>query len=383
LVRSGWIAEAHEILTQLIPLGYVIDDALYQRICDARRAPPADQAKLAPHRPVGCLENGIVLSSLHFATQLTDEQKRAAFKCSVRKIDIETSTQCNRKCTYCSNSLNDRRSFNKYMPDAMFERLVTELASIDYCGQLSFVGHNEPLMHAEDIVRRVSFARPRLPNARIAVFSNSDYLNPEILKALEDCGVDDLNLTVHTAPGKIYDECAALQRMFDLARKLGLKPAIEEFLKKIKVHVALAGSKMDVTIRSADMQRVGHNQGGGVPGAGLQVKDRTAPCSESLFGFIIGHTGNVHPCSLVVADIPQHAHCVMGNLGEASIFDVYTGEKFIAWRRQLLTEGAKCAPCSACPCNTNGTPGNWSDMVRQAMTLAAAADAGMRKLNAA
>lgn len=383
LLRSGWIAEAHEILTQLVPLGYVIDEALNQRICEARRAPSAEQTKLAPHRPVGCLDNGIVLSSLHFSTHLTEAQKKAAFKSSVRKIDVETSTQCNRKCSYCSNSLHDRRSFNKYMPDAMFERLVTELSSIDYSGQLSFVGHNEPLMHADDIGQRLSFARPRLPNARIAVFSNGDYLDAEILKALEDGGVDDLNLTVHTAPGKTYDECAAMQRMFDTARKLGLKPSIEEFLKGIKVHVALAGSKMNVTIRAADMQTVGHNQGGGVPGAGLQVQGRTDPCTESLFGFIVGHTGNVHPCSLVVADIPQHAHCVMGNLGEASIFDIYTGAKFIDWRRQLLTEGPKCAPCSACPCNTKETPGNWSDMVHQAMELAAVADAGVRKLNAA
>ncbi len=383
LVRTGWIAEAQEILTQLTPLGYVVDEALNQAICEARRAPPAEQSKLEPHRPVGCLENGIVLSSLHFAAQLTDAQKRAAFKSSVRKIDVETSTQCNRKCSYCSNSLHDRRSFNKYMPDAMFERLVTELATIDYSGQLSFVGHNEPLMHADDLVKRLSFARPRLPSARIAVFSNSDYLNAEILKALEDCGVDDLNLTVHTAPGKTYDECVALQRMLDLARKLGLKPSVEEFLKGIKVHLCLAGSKMNVTIRSADMQRVGHNQGGGVPGAGLQVKSRTAPCVESLFGFIVGHTGNVHPCSLVVADIPQHAHCVMGNLNAASIFDVYASEKFIAWRRQLLTNGDKCAPCSACPCHTKDTPDNWNEMVHKAMMLAADADAGTRKRNAA
>lgn len=383
LVHSGWTETAATVLAEMSKLNYAVDETLAATIRAAAHDPHQSESLVAPHVPLGCLNNGVVLSSLHFASRLSAEQKRAAFKASVRKIDVETSTQCNRRCSYCSNSLHDRRSANTYMDDAVFERLIGDLSSIDYGGQLSFVGHNEPLMHIDNLEKRLAFARPRLPNARMTVFSNGDYLDADILKVLEACDIDELNLTVHTAPGKSYDDCAALQRMFDLAKSIGLKPAIDEWLKGIKVVVSFHGSKLAITIRHADMQRVGHNQGGGVPGAGIKVESRTKPCAESLFGFIVGYTGNVHPCSLVVADIPQHAHCVMGNIKDRSIFDIYTGEKFVAWRRQLLIDGRKGEPCSACPCFSDSTPENWSEMVRQAMAIAELADAGQLQSDAA
>jgi radical SAM protein with 4Fe4S-binding SPASM domain len=376
LMHSGWTTTADTVLRQMKEMGYAIDEALAAAIAEALKNPENAETKIAPHVPLGCLNNGVVLSSLHFASRLSEYQKRSAFKSSVRKIDIETSTQCNRRCSYCSNSIHDRRSANTYMADAVFERLINELAEIDYCGQVSFVGHNEPLMHFDNLEKRIAYARPRLPNARITVFSNSDYLNADMLKMLEERDIDDLNLTIHPGNGKPYDEIAAMQRMFDLAKKLNLKPEIEEFMKSIKVGMLYKGSKFPITIRAADMQKAGHNQGGGVPGAGVKTEGRTDPCAESLFGFIVGYTGNVHPCSLVVADIPAHAHCIMGNIKDTSIFDIYTGEKFIAWRRRLLVKGPKAEPCASCPCYVGSTPANWGESVQNAMAVAAAADAG-------
>jgi|GEM_PF-984534 len=372
LARGGWIGEAYHLLRDVVQAGHLVDDALYQDICVAYRSRDVTASVLAPHQPVGCLEDDVLLTSLHFAAGLTAEQKKVVFKSAVRKIDVETSTQCNRRCSYCSNSLHDRRSTNRYMADDIYRRLVTELAEIGYTGQLAFVGHNEPLMHMDDLVPRIALARRHLPHARIAVFSNGDYLTRDVLDRLEESGVDSLLVTMHTAPGKPYEECTALLRALELARNLGLKPVIEEMLLRIKTVISLSGSKIAISIRHADMGTVGHNQGGGIPGAGLQISGRKQPCAESLFGFILGYTGNVHPCSLVVADIPQHAHCVMGNLAAQSIFDIYAGEKFIAWRKSLLVDGPKPEPCTACPSHTCSTPPNWSEMVHGAMALAEA-----------
>jgi radical SAM protein with 4Fe4S-binding SPASM domain len=380
LVDCGWTATAETVLTEMGRAGFTMDADLAAMIHAAAHAPCRSESAIAPHVPLGCLDNGVVLSSLHFASRLSVEQKRAAFKASVRQINVETSTQCNRRCSYCSNSLHDRRSANTYMDDAVFERMVTELQSIDYGGLLTFVGYNEPLMHSEDLERRLAFARPRLPNTRITLFSNGDYLDADVLKMLEERGLDELYLTVH-APD--YDEGSALQRMCDLAKKLELKPSIYKFVPGAKLELSLTGSKIGILIRHADMQRVGHNHGGAVPGAGVKVEGRTAPCGVSLISFNVGYTGNVYPCNVVVADIPQHDHCIMGNLKDASIFDIYTGDKFIAWRRELLIEGRKGDPCAVCPSFCDSTPGNWSDMVRQAIDLAAMADATQLQSDAA
>ena len=380
LVKCGWTATADMVLAEMVKLGFTVDAELAAKIHAAAHDPYQSETAIAPHVPLGCLDNGIVLSSLHFANQLNEAQKRAAFKASVRQINVETSTQCNRRCAYCSNSLHDRRSSNTFMDDAMFERLVTELQSIDYAGLLTFVGYNEPLMHSDDLERRIAFARPRLPNTRITIFSNGDYLDADLLKMLEERGVDELYLTVH-APE--YDEGNALQRMCDMAKKLELKPSIYKFAPGAKLELQLSGSKVGILIRHADMQRVGHNHGGGVPEAGVQVEGRTAPCGVSLISFVIGYTGNVYPCSMVVADIPEHDHCIMGNIKESSIFDVYTSDKFVAWRRELQVEGRKHHPCSVCPSFCSSTPKNWSDMARQAMDVADSADARRLRSDAA
>jgi radical SAM protein with 4Fe4S-binding SPASM domain len=380
LVRCGWTATAANVLTEMGKLGFAVNADLAAEVRAAAHDPYRRETDIAPHVPLGCLDSGVVLSSLHFATDLSAEQKRAAFKASVRQINVETSTQCNRRCAYCSNATNDRRSANVFMDDAVFERLVTELQSIDYNGLLTFVGYNEPLMHFENLEQRIAFARSRLPHARLTIFSNGDYLDSDMLKALEACGVDELYLTIH-APD--YDECSAMQRMFDMAKKLELKPSIYKFVPGAKLELSLAGSKMGILIRHADMKRVGHNHGGGAPDAGVKIEDRRAPCGVSLISFNVGYTGNVYPCNVVVADIPQHDHCIMGNIKDTSIFDVFTGDKFIAWRRELLLDGRKGDPCSACPSFCHSTPENWSESVRQAIAVAAAADAGVLRTSAA
>lgn len=83
------------------------------------------------------------------------------------------------------------------------------------------------------------------------------------------------------------------------------------------------------------------------------------------------------------ADIPEHDHCIMGNIKDTSIFDIYAGDKFTAWRRELLTEGRKGDPCAVCPSFCGSIPENWSNMVRHAIDLAAEADARQLQSNAA
>ena len=65
-----------------------------------------------------------IISTLHFSVLDDDRLKREAFRQAVYYIDVETSSQCNRKCLYCPNSVNDRLSANQFMDDTVFVSFI-------------------------------------------------------------------------------------------------------------------------------------------------------------------------------------------------------------------------------------------------------------------
>src|SRR6185503_14926897 len=80
-------------------------------------------------------DSNTIFSSLQFKRLSSERDMKTAFKQAVNKIEIETSTQCNRHCTYCPNSkpgFEHRRTSNAFMDKGMFEKLLADLKEIDY-----------------------------------------------------------------------------------------------------------------------------------------------------------------------------------------------------------------------------------------------------------
>ncbi len=144
-----------------------------------------------------------VLSTLHLQENHDPVLKREAFKQAVNHVYIETSSQCNRRCSYCPNNQNDRISNNYFMDDEIYNRILSELALINYSKEFHFVGYNEPLMHIDNLLGRIEQARAALPLATIVVFSNGDYLSSSKLDALTAAGMNGLVLAVHLAPAPL------------------------------------------------------------------------------------------------------------------------------------------------------------------------------------
>jgi molybdenum cofactor biosynthesis enzyme MoaA len=147
-----------------------------------------------------------IISTLHFSVLDDDRLKREAFRQAVYYIDVETSSQCNRKCLYCPNSVNDRLSANQFMDDTVFVSFINDLHAIDYRRELHFVGYNEPLLYMEDVLGRIALARAKLPRATITVFTNGDYLEREGVDQLIAAGADEIKISVYLAPGRPYTD---------------------------------------------------------------------------------------------------------------------------------------------------------------------------------
>jgi hypothetical protein len=329
------------------------------------------KSAIGPHKPLVVLGNQVV-GTLHFTSSLSEYQKRIAFKSAVRLIDLETSSQCNRRCEYCVNATydetRDRFSKNIFMNDEIFASIIDPLAEIGFVGRIAFHYLNEPLMFVDSLVERIAFARQKLPNATLTVYTNGDFLTRPVLDRLAAAGVNAVEITAHLQRGQNYTESKILTRIFNKAKELGLAAVLSDYREGESIGFTLSGSSMAVRMILVNYMRYGHSRGNLLDGVGRQVEARTKPCKQPLDWFVVNYTGAVTACCDLVADSPAHRNFVTGQLSTSNIFDIYSGPAYVSWRKGTMMSGEKRDPCGACPSDIDREfmPG-WDDLIAQAI----------------
>lgn len=369
LLDNGWVEEAYARCQDAAKAGTPVDSAVVAKVEAAYRALTPEQS-MGGHKPLVGMRDRQIFSGLHFSHDLTDHQKRVAFKSGVGFINIETSSQCNRVCDYCPNGMYDRRTFNSFFDKEAYERIVDDLASIDFHRRISLVGLNEPLLHMEDFTWRLRLLQQRLPKAYVLIFTNGDYLTREIFDHLVDCGVTDLRISIHLGRGKPYSERDMLQRIFSKANELGLTAELNEFAPDKSIGFAFKGSPIKVLMRQSNYMTQGNSRGEVMKGVGKQVEGRTIPCFLPYDNFIINYRGDVLPCCGTIGASEEIKPFIVGNVREQSIFDIYASKELTAWRRHTMRSGPLRHPCATCPEQWPGFPNDWERYVEQAVATA-------------
>lgn len=128
-----------------------------------------------------------------------------------KSVEIETTSICNRKCTYCPNYSN-KRPYG-YMEDELFYKIIDELSEIGFSGRFSPHFYGEPLLDKR-IVKFIDYTRKRLPNVFIKLFTNGDLLTYDLFLKLITAGIDVFRIAQHDEqPSKTITE--TLQRIDD------------------------------------------------------------------------------------------------------------------------------------------------------------------------
>ncbi len=109
-------------------------------------------------------------------------------------IEIETTTECNRKCVYCPNYKYDRGKH--LMSEKLFKKIIDELSSINFRGRVSSHFYGEPLLDKRLPVL-LKHVREKLPFSSIVIFSNGDYLTIDLFHKLIESGVNQFCITEH------------------------------------------------------------------------------------------------------------------------------------------------------------------------------------------
>jgi hypothetical protein len=276
------------------------------------------------------------------------EEAKNNFKKIIKIVEIEPHNYCNRRCSYCGNSLFNRNNEVILINKDIYCSILKDLSNIDYNGQIRLARYSEPLA-IEHIIDMVEEAKKYCPNSMTMIISNGDYLNESLLKKLKRKGLDRLHVSIH------YPE--NIPWTLDFAKNL-----MEKFRLRLKLKVLRHSEDADNILESLEMnnitfssncinyKKLGFDRGGELNELTDETYIRDSPCIQVFHNFTIDYDGTVMPCCNLRGDDPNHIQHKIGKieLEKENIFTLFGSSIFGQWRRSLAGFGKKEGPCISC-----------------------------------
>ena len=273
-------------------------------------------------------------------------QSSELFKSMVDKVEVEIFSYCNRRCWFCPNSYLDRHSTNHYLPENAYMKLLNDLSDINYSNLFSYHCYNEPL--ADDIVyTRIKQSREMMPDAKLDIYTNGDYVTKENIARLYKAGLNSLNIQAYLPKDELFIEEIVLARMKKLLYKIGLPHEMTRQDHNEWYQARIAYKDMEIRLYSRNFAFNGYDRGALVDVG--KKEQRSLPCMAPFKQVIVNFNGYVTPCCNIRSDAPQHKNYILGNIIDKSIFEIYSSSNIIEWRKRLFNyEIKKEPPCNSC-----------------------------------
>lgn len=236
-------------------------------------------------------------------------------------VEIETINRCNGNCDFCPVSRQSDTREYKLMAKELFEDIINQLADINYAGKLALFSNNEPFLD-EDILNKHKYAREKLPNAKMHLFTNGTLLKLEwfieIMNYLDELVIDNYQ------------------------QELKLIKPCEEIVRYCEKHPEL---KKRVTIVLRKPHEILSSRGGDAPNRKELISYGEDMCILPYKQLIIRPDGQVSLC----CNDPLGKN-TLGDLSKNSIMNVWNNDRFKTVRKALY-EGRKnwkhCEFCDA------------------------------------
>jgi len=128
-----------------------------------------------------------------------------------RAFAIEVTTHCNRRCSYCPQSVD--ATAVSFIKPAMLVTICDRLAELKWRGPVDFHFFNEPLLD-RGLEHKIGVLKSIVPKCLPRVLTNGDMLNDDRAKSLMNCGVFAILVSQHEGCTERWKE-----RMAALAAK--------------------------------------------------------------------------------------------------------------------------------------------------------------------
>ena len=248
---------------------------------------------------------------------------RNPFNKMFKTIEFETTSYCNRKCEYCPNvdfeRFGDKENF--FMREEVFEKLISQLKDMNFSGLISPHLYGEPLSDPR-MLEWSKFIKLNLPNSRLKIVTNGDYLTKDNFYNFIDAGVDIFYISKHSK--LLKKDCRDLIK--DLKQ--------EELSKYILVQ--------DFYKDFYEDQSMFTNRGGSISVDEKNNKKPPVNCSYATYP-VINSLGDLIMCCQ-----DFHNNYVFGNILDKHLKDIWFDKKNIDIRKKIYNYKLDLKICKDC-----------------------------------
>lgn len=234
-------------------------------------------------------------------------------------VEIETINRCNGNCSFCPVSRQKDTREYQIMEEGLFQSIIDQLAELQYHGRLALFSNNEPFLDP-DILPRHQYARKKLPNARMHLFTNGTLLTIEKFKELM-LYLDELIIDNYQQDLELIKPC-------------------REIVSYCEEHPDF---KKRVTIVLRKPQEILSSRGGDAPNRKELVSYGKDRCVLPFKQLIIRPDGKVSLC----CNDPLGKN-TLGDLKKDPILDVWNNDRFKMVRKCLYEGRANWKHCEYC-----------------------------------
>ncbi len=287
---------------------YMTDDLIFNPYKDNI------QRELSEDGWISILQNNKVIETVNYQVEKL-YNKNVLFN----HVEIETINRCNGNCDFCPVSKKNEKRELMIMDRKLFERIILQLSELNYDGRLALFSNNEPFLD-EDILDKHRYAREKLPNVRMHLFTNGTLLTVEKFKELMSY-LDELIIDNYMEDLKLIRPC-------------------EEIKRYCETHPEL---KKKVTIVLRNPREVLSTRGGDAPNRKKMISFGKERCVLPFKQLIIRPDGKVSLCCN-----DPYGKNTLGDLSKDTITMVWNNDRFQMVRKCLYEGRAHWKHCEFC-----------------------------------
>lgn len=254
-----------------------------------------------------------------------------------RAIQIQTRTNCNRRCKFCANAYVERGKA-QYIDDQVYKDIVRQLGDMSFEGRISPYLMNEPLLD-RNLEDRIARAKEDCPGAHIRINTNGDFLSLKRLKSLFASGLDGLIVDCYDSKDQ-YDEMLLMASIGLANSEIFLQPQFDIRILPMKKKYVRICDCSDYNKNSSYLTNM----------AGLVKRDIgiKLPLDRSCFTIFEQMYVNYKGDAILCCQDWRH-EVVLGNVVRDGILNVWNGDVVNLYRKKLSDkERGGLRLCSKC-----------------------------------
>lgn len=236
------------------------------------------------------------------------------------RIEVETTSLCNRKCTYCPNSTFDKSDTRDsiYMSDFLLDRLLHQLQDISFTGTFAPHMYGEPLLDPR-LPEIISLTKGLGMSPKLV--TNADYLTPSLLSTLLDNGLEILYISKHSS-----------------SLSAGAREAIQLFEKRLEnIH---SFKILDFYSDYRSQQTMFGNRAGQIS---LSVKKKPPQMCPYVRYPVVDVIGNIVLCCQDFSS--KH---ILGNIADRHLWDIWNDPSNLLLRKKIFRGEFDLKICQSC-----------------------------------